>query len=45
VAKVDVREARSASTLDLVGAEVLLLQEGALEEFQALLTGKAAEAA
>jgi large subunit ribosomal protein L4 len=45
VSKLNVKEAGSASTLDLIGADVLIVQEGALDSFHVLLKGKAAETA
>lgn len=41
LAKVHVKEAANASTLDLVNAQVVLMQESALEELTALLTKQA----
>jgi len=45
IAKVTMREARSASTFEVLDADVVLLQQGALNVLSAVLTGNAGVAA
>jgi len=40
LSKVSIRDAASASTLDLLDAKVVLIEEGAIDSLTAVLSGK-----